>query len=89
MLRRLLESAAGRGSGSLDELAAELDVSIPLLRAMLEELCRLGYLKEIVEGCSVPCAACSLHDCCLTQNQAKIWSLTTAGERFLGEVPHG
>ena len=89
MLRRLLDSASGKGSESVDALSRELGVSSNLTLIMLDELCRLGYLRAVVPGCTVACEACTLHPDCLIQNQPRIWTLTEAGERYLQGASSG
>jgi predicted ArsR family transcriptional regulator len=82
-LEQLLRLAAGRGTAQTAELARDLEVTPALVRQMLEELTRQGYLETVVAGCSTPCERCPLHAACLYRNQPRIWILTRKGEKWL------
>jgi len=83
MLRVLLEKAAGRGSRSIAELASDLGVSVEMTSYMLDELCRLGYLKSVVPGCQDPCEGCPVGACCTNRESPRMWTLTESGSMLL------
>jgi predicted ArsR family transcriptional regulator len=68
MLEELLRRIAEGGTHSLSELAHKLGVSEELLRQMIEDLTRRGYLRLVAGTCAVGSAG-------------QVWSLTDKGER--------
>jgi predicted ArsR family transcriptional regulator len=83
ILKKLLHLAAGQGTESSTTLAGELGVDPELVRQMLDELTRLGYIHAVVPGCSKPCEGCPLQSMCLYRRQPRIWLLTDKGEAYL------
>jgi DNA-binding IclR family transcriptional regulator len=88
MLEILLRIVASKGTVHSVELARRLGVSGALMENMLLELSRQGYLKAVVDGCSVPCERCPLRTACRFQRQARIWALTPRGESLLAKREH-
>lgn len=88
MLERILERLNSEGMHSVRTLARELDVSEPLVEAMLAGLERMGYLKQVcASGCSSDCASCGVAsaergehgECSVTcgvVGSGRLWSLT-------------
>ncbi len=85
MLEQLLRLIAERGVTSYDELAERASVSRPLLGAMLDEMARLGYLREVGEGCVAACSGCSMAGCSVL-GAARMWALSEMGARA---IAHG
>jgi hypothetical protein len=82
MLEKLLGLVAEGGIHSLDELAGRLSVTPPLLEAMLEDLVRLGYLREAGEGCGAQCSGCSMGGCSGAGAEGgRLWAITGKGMR--------
>ena len=81
MLEELLRRIAAGGTHSLSDLAHKLGVSEELLRQMIEDLTRRGYLRLVTGCCADRCAGCSLAGTCAVSSAGQIWSLTDKGER--------
>ena len=81
MLEELLRRIAAGGTHSLAELANKLGVGEELLRQMIEDLTRLGYLRLVTGGCAEHCTGCSLAGTCAVGSAGQVWSLTDKGER--------
>lgn len=97
MLEELLRRLAEGGTHSLSELARELGVSERLLRQMIEDLARRGYLRLVADGCETHCAGCPLAETCADFGEAsvssaeplsravggptRVWTLTEKGKR--------
>ncbi len=74
-LERLLPLLHSGRPRSLGELAEELGTSPALLEAMLEDLARRGYLREVSAGrCSGGCQGCPVGGSC-TVGVGKVWSV--------------
>ena len=85
MLKKLLRLIAEGGTRTRAELARELEVSEGLVKQMLEDLTRMGYLQPIAGGCDACCAACPLAKTCAVGTPARVWTLTERG-RKVGEA---
>jgi predicted ArsR family transcriptional regulator len=87
MLEKLLRLLSEGGAHSLAELARALGVSEELLRPMIADLVRLGYLHPVAAGCQGNCAECPL----LRRSPGgceHLWALTAKGkEAGLSEQP--
>jgi len=83
MLERLLDEIRAGGPGGVADpamLAARLDVSPPLVQAMLEHLARLGQLTEVTACAQGACHACASSTCTLpARGSARVWVLADAG----------
>ncbi len=86
MLRKLLHLVTEKGTVNDSELACELGISQALLKQILGELVRQGYLQPLTRGNSVPCKRCQLHMACLYGNQPRIFALTAKGDRIVADV---
>ena len=79
MLSQLLEllrsETTARGTRSVADLAHKLDTTPELVEMMLEDLCRLGYLKRVGGECVGKCASCSAADLCVAGSRSKLWAL--------------
>jgi predicted ArsR family transcriptional regulator len=85
VLKKLLRRVAGQGTESSATLARELGIRPEIVRPMLDELTRLGYIHAVVPGCSKPCEGCPFHSMCLYHRQPRIWLLTEKGEAYLSK----
>jgi hypothetical protein len=47
-----------------------------LVKAMLEDLGRMGYLKRVGEACGDGCGGCSLAGSCAAGGNGQVWTLT-------------
>jgi len=77
---RLISS--GR-TGSTEQLARSLGVEPGLVRQMLEDLVRLGYLRPSGRDCPSACQTCPLSNTCFGLPQ--MWVLTEKGQRAAAE----
>ena len=82
MLRQLLQLVMKKGSVSDAELASELGISQALIKQILGELVRQGYLQPLALGNSTPCERCPLHQTCLFGNRSRVFTLTVKGNRI-------
>jgi len=80
MLRQLLNLVTEKGTVSDSELACELGISQALIKQMLGELVRQGYLQPLTQGDSTPCVRCPSHTACLFSNRPQVFALTVKGE---------
>ena len=80
MLRQLLHLVTKKGTMSDSELACELGISQALIKQMLGELVRQGYLQPLTQGDSTPCVRCPSHTACLLGNRPRVFALTIKGE---------
>ena len=76
MLEKLLKRIATGGIHSYAQLARELDVSPTLLRQMLEDLARMGYLRRVENICDAACAHCEHSPMCAIAGPGEVWTLT-------------
>jgi len=73
-------SEIGKGK-TIGELAGYLDMSKPMLFAMIEFMTDEEYLEKI----SIQCSACFFSSRCSTKNESiKMYALTQEGKEFLG-----
>lgn len=79
MLSKLFELLRSGGMHRVTDLARELDTTPTLVEAMLEDLCRMGYLKQVGGECSGGCAACPMDGLCAVGGGGRVWSLTEKG----------
>jgi predicted ArsR family transcriptional regulator len=80
MLNRLLELLQSGGTHRVADLARELQTTPELVEMMLEDLCRMGYLKRAGGGCDETCAACPMAGLCAAGGNGQVWTLTEKGE---------
>jgi predicted ArsR family transcriptional regulator len=85
MLEELLGRIAEGGTHSLSELAQELGVGEELLRQMIEDLVRRGYLRPVAGDCQSQCTGCPLAKTCAIGSPSRVWALTERGATITGE----
>jgi len=79
LIKRIL-SEIGKGK-TIDELAEYLDMSKPMLLAMIDFMADEGYLEKISIQCS-----CHFSSKCSVKNESiKMYALTRRGKEFLNE----
>ncbi len=76
MLTRLLEMLKSGGVRRVADLARELGTTPELVEIMLEDLTRMGYLKQTGGSCSGACAHCEMAGFCAAGTQGQLWALT-------------
>ncbi len=75
MLCRLLEILRSGGTHSLRQLAGQLAVSEVLLRSMVDDLARMGYLRQLTGACRGHCEGCPLASACTLEGSGQVWVL--------------
>lgn len=66
----------------MSDLARKLETTPALIEAMLEDLARMGYLKQVGGECAGACAGCSLAGLCAAGEGGRVWALSvTDAER--------
>lgn len=65
MLKSLLDRLAAGGTWTVESLAEQLDVTPALVKTMLDDLARRGYLQPLPGGCSGACASCAMSKSCV------------------------
>jgi len=53
-----------------------MDISPALLRQMLEELERMGYLRRLENACELACSHCDRNLACAIHGTGEVWTLT-------------
>lgn len=79
MLERLLELLRAGGTRRVVDLAHELDTTPALVKMMLKDLARMGYLKQVSAECGGGCGGCSLAGLCAAGDGGRVWTLTEQG----------
>ena len=81
MLNRLLELLGAGGTHRVADLARELETTPALVEAMLEDLCRMGYLNKVEGECAGSCGGCPMAGLCAAGSNRQLWALTEKGKR--------
>jgi len=79
MLNKLLALLRAGGTHQVADLARKLDTTPALVEAMLQDLARMGYLKQVSGGCAGGCSACPLAGLCAAGEGERVWTLTEKG----------
>lgn len=72
MLEKLLDEIRYGNTSSPAALAERLELTLPMVNAMLETLEEQGYLKNMAQECSPekPCTTCPISNLCVTKTGA-------------------
>ena len=81
MLRELLERLSNSTTVTTKELAEHLGVTEDLVKLMLEDLERRGYLVSQTPQCSLQCESCPLRGSCVALSDDKLWLLRDRGHK--------
>jgi hypothetical protein len=81
MLKKALTLIARGEASSLDELAAELQLTRLLAEQLVDRLVENGYLREVdaSAGMEKGCAGCSLRSWCEGRTSTRLWEVTPKG----------
>ena len=75
MLNKLLELLRSGGTHRVADLAHALETTPGLVEVMLEDLDRMGYLRQVGGQCGQSCAGCSLAGLCAAGEGGRVWAL--------------
>ena len=82
MLEKLMHEIRSGGTLQPAKLAARLNISVPLVEMMLEDLERRGFLNQVTTNCSESCGGCPMvGDCANHSPQSRIWMLANYTEK--------
>jgi hypothetical protein len=79
VLNQLLDLLRSGGTRRVADLARTLDTTPELVEVMLEDLCRMGYMKRVAGECGGKCAACPMAGLCAAGGAGQLWALTERG----------
>lgn len=86
MLDRLLELLREGDTRRISDLARELGTTPDLVRAMMEDLARMGYVKRGATECSEECASCPMSALCVAgsgsqgRRSGQVWVLANESD---------
>jgi predicted ArsR family transcriptional regulator len=83
VLDQLLELLRSGGTRRVADLARELDTTPELVKMMLEDLCRMGYLKRVGAECPASCQACPMAGVCAAGSPGQLWALAKSDHQAL------
>jgi hypothetical protein len=86
MLDRLLELLQSGGTHRVGDLARALDTTPELVEVMLDDLSRMGYLRQVGGQCTEMCETCPMAGLCAAGSSGQLWTLTA---RTPGRPPAG
>ena len=81
MMDRLLDLLQAGGTHRVSDMARRLGTTPRLVEAMLDELTRLGYLKQLGAQCGDGCSVCPVAGMCTAEASGRVWTLTEKGSR--------
>ena len=79
LLPEVLRAIDSQKADTVEGLASWLGTSPGLVRGMMEDLMRMGYLRSADAVCPVACTGCPSRDACAGLPQ--MWTLTDRGRR--------
>ena len=82
-MKKILLRIREGGGGTINDIAKELDMSIPTLQAMIDFMENRGYLEKISTGCG----GCPLSSKCAAKydSTTKMYTLTPSGLELISE----
>jgi predicted ArsR family transcriptional regulator len=79
MLDHLLELLRAGGTHRVGDLARALDTTPELVQVMLDDLSRMGYLRQVGGQCTEACGTCPMAGLCAAGSSGQLWTLTEKG----------
>jgi len=90
MLMQLLSRIADGDNLSCSELSRRLNISNELLKQMILDLSRMGYIESVDDTCATNrCTHCSFSGECASMNKGKRWVLTRKGANTVARRREG
>lgn len=90
MLMHLLSQIADGDNLSRTELSRRLNISNELLKQMILDLSRMGYIESVDDTCATNrCTHCSFSGECASMNKGKRWVLTRKGTHTVARRREG
>lgn len=86
MLSQLLSKLDKGGLQSTQILAKELNISQAMLKQMLLDLHRMGYIEkgaDVLQNCNGTCKGCSMSGSCKSKNMPLVWTITEKGQQLV------
>lgn len=80
MLQQLLVAMSTGEVTTQQDLAQHLNVPLPVVAQMVDQLVDQGYLRE-GDQCASGCDSCGLHAACGGLEARRVWTLTEKGWR--------
>jgi hypothetical protein len=84
MLIELLGLLRGDRTRSLRDLAQALNTTLEMVEIMLENLERMGYVRQISTACGKGCGSCEVNDSCPQISTGRIWALIETDDDMPG-----
>jgi predicted ArsR family transcriptional regulator len=79
MLSKLIELLLAGGTHRVSDIAHSLGTTPQLVEAMLEDLTRMGYLRQLGTQCEGQCKMCPVAGMCTAEANGRVWTLTEKG----------
>ena len=73
MLEKLIALLQDPRTRSLNDLAHQLDTTTAMVETMLEDLERMGFVRQVT-ACDSGCDRCQMQNTCTPAGQARIWA---------------
>lgn len=90
MLMHLLSQIADGKILSHTKLSRRLNISNELLKQMILDLSRMGYIESVDDTCAMNrCTHCSFSGECASMNKGKRWVLTRKGANTVARRREG
>ena len=90
MLMQLLSQIADGNTLSHTELSRRLNINNELLKQMILDLSRMGYIESVDDTCATSrCTHCPFSGECTSINKGKHWVLTRKGTHTVARRKEG
>ena len=85
MFGNLLKLLAEGDIHNIPQLARMLGVSEEIVRMMIADLTRQGYLQTVNSNCDLQCKSCPTRKACTLGKTPKIWVVTEKGYHLISD----
>jgi len=83
MVRNLLKLLAEGDIHNIPQLARTLEVSEEIVRMIMADFTRQGFLQTVNSNCDLQCKSCPIRKTCTPRKTPKIWVVTEKGYRLI------